>query len=116
MRAHARVDEVVRLGATGGERQRAEALPDLPSIAEFVPGYDAGAFYGIGAAAKTPPAIIEKLNREIEAALADPTLKSRMADLGSVPFRGSPADFGNLMAAETEKWTKVVKFAGIKPQ
>ena len=96
--------------------KRAEALPDLPSIAEFVPGYDAGAFYGIGAAAKTPPAIIEKLNREIEAALADPTLKARMADLGSVPFRGSPADFGNLMAAETEKWTKVVKFAGIKPQ
>jgi tripartite-type tricarboxylate transporter receptor subunit TctC len=96
--------------------KRAEVLPDLPSIAEFVPGYDAGAFYGIGATAKTPPAIIEKLNREIEAALADPTLKARMADLGSVPFRGSPADFGNLMAAETEKWTKVVKFAGIKPQ
>jgi tripartite-type tricarboxylate transporter receptor subunit TctC len=95
--------------------KRAEALPDVPSIAEFVPGYDAGAFYGICAAAKTPPAIIEKLNREIEAALADPTLKARMADLGSVPFRGSPADFGNLMAAETEKWTKVVKFAGIKP-
>jgi tripartite-type tricarboxylate transporter receptor subunit TctC len=96
--------------------KRAAALPDLPSIAEFVPGYDAGAFYGIGAPAKTPAAIIERLNREIEAALADPTLKARMADLGSVPFRGSPADFGKLMAAETEKWTKVVKFAGIKPQ
>jgi tripartite-type tricarboxylate transporter receptor subunit TctC len=96
--------------------KRAAALPDLPSIAEFVPGYDAGAFYGIGAPAKTPVAIIERLNREIEAALADPTLKARMADLGSVAFRGSPADFGKLMAAETEKWTKVVKFAGIKPQ
>jgi tripartite-type tricarboxylate transporter receptor subunit TctC len=96
--------------------KRAAALPDLPSIAEFVPGYDAGAFYGISVAAKTPAAIVEKLNREIEAALADPTLKARMADLGSVPFRGSPADFGSLMAAETEKWTKVVKFAGIKPQ
>jgi tripartite-type tricarboxylate transporter receptor subunit TctC len=96
--------------------KRSEALPDVASIAEFVPGYDAGAFYGIGAPAKTPAAIVDKLNREIEAALADPTLKKRFADLGSVPFRGSPADFGNLMAAETEKWTKVVKFAGIKPQ
>ena len=94
----------------------ADALPDIPSIAEFVPGYDSGAFYGISVAAKTPAPIIEKLNREIEAALADATLKQRMADLGSVPFLGSPADFGKLMAAETEKWTKVVKFAGIKPQ
>jgi tripartite-type tricarboxylate transporter receptor subunit TctC len=96
--------------------KRADALPDVPSIAEFVPGYDAGAFYGIGAPAKTPASIVEQLNREIEAGLADPTLKSRFADLGSIPFRGSPADFGNLIAAETDKWTKVVKFAGIKPQ
>jgi tripartite-type tricarboxylate transporter receptor subunit TctC len=96
--------------------KRADALRDVPSIAEFVPGYDAGAFYGIGAPAKTPAAIVEQLNREIEAGLADRTLKSRFADLGSIPFRGSPADFGNLIAAETDKWTKVVKFAGIKPQ
>jgi tripartite-type tricarboxylate transporter receptor subunit TctC len=96
--------------------KRSEALPGVPSIAEFVPGYDSGAFYGIGAPAKTPAAIIEKLNREIEAGLADPTLRARFADLGSVPFLGSPADFGNLIAAETEKWTKVVKFAGIKAQ
>jgi len=96
--------------------KRSNALPDVPSISEFVPGYDAGAFYGIGAPAKTPAAIIEKLNREIDAGLADPTLKARFADLGSVPFLGSPSDFGNLIAAETEKWTKVVKFAGIKPQ
>jgi tripartite-type tricarboxylate transporter receptor subunit TctC len=96
--------------------KRAAALPELPSIAEFVPGYDSGAFYGIGAPAKTPAAIIERLNSEIEAGLSDATLKSRMSDLGSVPFLGSPADFGKLMAAETEKWTKVVKFAGIKPQ
>ena len=96
--------------------KRTDALPEVPSIAEFVPGYDAGAFYGIGAPAKTPTAIVEKLNREIQAGLADPTLKKRFADLGSVPFLGSPADFGNLIAAETEKWTKVVKFAGIKPQ
>jgi tripartite-type tricarboxylate transporter receptor subunit TctC len=96
--------------------KRSDALPDIPSIGEFVPGYDAGAFYGICAPAKTPAAIIEKLNREIEAGLADPTLKKRFTDLGSVPFLGSPADFANLMAAETEKWTKVVKFAGIKPQ
>jgi tripartite-type tricarboxylate transporter receptor subunit TctC len=96
--------------------KRSDALSDLPSIAEFVPGYDAGAFYGIGAPAKTPATVVERLNREIEAGLADPTLKSRFTDLGSVPFRGSPADFGNLIAAETEKWTNVVKFAGIKPQ
>ncbi|MBV8753956.1 MAG: tripartite tricarboxylate transporter substrate binding protein [Hyphomicrobiales bacterium] len=96
--------------------KRSDALPEVPSIAELVPGYDSGAFYGIGAPAKTPAAIVERLNREIEAGLADATLKSRMADLGSVPFLGSPADFGQLMAAETDKWTKVVKFAGIKPQ
>jgi tripartite-type tricarboxylate transporter receptor subunit TctC len=96
--------------------KRSEALPEIPSIAEFVPGYDAGAFYGIGAPAKTPATIIDKLNREIQAGLTDATLKKRFADLGSVPFLGSPVDFGNLIAAETEKWTKVVKFAGIKPQ
>jgi tripartite-type tricarboxylate transporter receptor subunit TctC len=96
--------------------KRSNALPDVPSISEFVPGYDAGAFYGIAAPAKTPPAIVERLNREIETGLADPTLKSRFTDLGSVPFLGSPSDFGQLIAAETEKWTKVVKFAGIKPQ
>jgi tripartite-type tricarboxylate transporter receptor subunit TctC len=96
--------------------KRSDALPDLPSIAEFVPGYDAGAFYGIAAPAKTPAAIVEKLNREIQAGLADATLRKRFADLGSVPFLGSPADFANLIAAETEKWTKVVRFAGIKPQ
>jgi tripartite-type tricarboxylate transporter receptor subunit TctC len=96
--------------------KRSNALPDVPSISEFVPGYDAGAFYGIAAPAKTPAAIVERLNREIEAGLADPTLKSRFTDLGSVPFLGSPSDFGQLIAAETEKWTKVVKFAGIKPQ
>src|ERR1043166_2428698 len=96
--------------------KRSDALPDLPSIAEFVPGYDAGAFYGIAAPAKTPAGIVEKLNREVEAGLSDPTLKKRFADLGSVPSLGSPADFANLIAAETEKWTKVVKFAGIKPQ
>jgi len=95
--------------------KRSDALPDLPSIAEFVPGYDAGAFYGIAAPAKTPVAVVEKLNREIQAGLSDPTLKKRFADLGSVPFLGSPTDFGNLIAAETEKWTKVVKFANIKP-
>jgi tripartite-type tricarboxylate transporter receptor subunit TctC len=96
--------------------KRSAALPDIPSISEFVPGYDAGAFYGVAAPAKTPVAIVERLNREIEAGLADPTLKSRFTDLGSVPFLGSPSDFGRLIAAETEKWTKVVKFAGIKPQ
>jgi tripartite-type tricarboxylate transporter receptor subunit TctC len=96
--------------------KRADVLPDIPSVADFVPGYEAGAFYGLGAPAKTPAGIVDRLNREIDAGLADPTLKARLADLGSVPFLGSPSDFGKLMAAETEKWTKVVKFAGIKAQ
>jgi tripartite-type tricarboxylate transporter receptor subunit TctC len=96
--------------------KRADVLPDIPSVADFVPGYEAGAFYGLGAPAKTPAGIVDRLNREIDAGLADPTLKGRFADLGSVPFLGSPSDFGKLMAAETEKWTKVVKFAGIKAQ
>ncbi len=95
---------------------RSEALPDLPTVAEFVPGYEASNWWGIGAPKSTPAAIVDKLNRDINAALADPRMKARLADLGGTMLAGSPADFGRLIADETEKWAKVVKFAGIKPE
>jgi tripartite-type tricarboxylate transporter receptor subunit TctC len=95
---------------------RSEELPDLPTVGEFVPGYEIGAWYGMGAPKGTPVDIIEKLNREINAALADPNMKTRLTDLGGAALPGSPADFGKLIADETEKWGKVVKFAGIKSE
>ena len=95
---------------------RSEALPDIPTVGEFVPGYEASGWYGIGAPKNTPAEIIDKLNKEINAALADPKMKARLADLGGTVLAGSPADFGKLIADETEKWGKVVKFAGIKPE
>jgi len=94
---------------------RTEALPDVPTVAEFVPGYDSSGFYGIGAPKGTSADIVEKLNKEINAGLADAALKKRFADLGSVPFPCSPADFGKLVADETEKWGKVIRAANIKP-
>jgi tripartite-type tricarboxylate transporter receptor subunit TctC len=94
---------------------RTDALPDVPTVAEFVPGYDSSAFYGIGAPKNTPAEIVDKLNKEINAGLADAALKKRIADLGSVAFPGSPADFGKLVADETEKWAKVIRAANIKP-
>jgi tripartite-type tricarboxylate transporter receptor subunit TctC len=93
---------------------RSEALPDIPTVGEFVPGYEASNWYGIGAPKNTPTEIVEKLNKEINAALADPNLKARLADLGGTVLAGSPADFGKLIAEETEKWGKVVRFTGIK--
>jgi len=95
---------------------RAEVLPDIPTVGDFVPGYEASTWYGVGAPKNTPAEIIEKLNKEINAALADPSMKKRLADLGGSVLRGSPADFGKLIANETEKWAKVVKFAGIKAE
>ena len=94
---------------------RSEVLPDVPTISEFVPGYEASAWVGIGAPSNTPTAIIEKLNADINAGLTDPKLKARFAELGATVFVGSPANFGGFIADETEKWAKVVKFAGIKP-
>jgi tripartite-type tricarboxylate transporter receptor subunit TctC len=94
---------------------RVPALPDVPTIAEFVPGYESGSFYGIGAPKGTSADIVDKLNKEINAGLADPALKARLAELGSSPFAGSPDDFGKLVASETEKWAKVIKSANIKP-
>ena len=93
---------------------RSEALPDIPTVGEFVPGYEAVVWQGIGAPKNTPPEIVDKLNTEINAALADPNMKARLADLGGTALAGSPADFGKLIADETEKWGKVVKFTGAK--
>jgi tripartite-type tricarboxylate transporter receptor subunit TctC len=93
---------------------RSDALPDIPTMADFVPGYEASGWFGVGAPRNTPVEIIDKLNKEINAGLADPKLKARFADLGGMVFPGSPADFGKLISEEVEKWGKVVKFAGIK--
>jgi tripartite-type tricarboxylate transporter receptor subunit TctC len=95
---------------------RSEALPGLPTIAEFVPGYEATAWFGVGAPRNTPADIIDKLNRDINACLADPKLQARIADLGGIAITGSPTDFGKLIAEETEKWAKVVKFSGAKAE
>jgi len=95
---------------------RSEALPEVPTVAEFVPGYEASNWWGIGAPKNTPAAIVDRLNQEINAALADPRIKARLADLGGVALTGSPADFEKLIAAETEKWAKVIRFAGIKAE
>jgi tripartite-type tricarboxylate transporter receptor subunit TctC len=93
---------------------RSEALPDLPSVSDFVPGYESSAWYGVGAPKNTPVEIVEKLSKEIKAALADPKMKARLASLGGTVLDGSPSEFGMLIADETEKWAKVVKFAGAK--
>jgi tripartite-type tricarboxylate transporter receptor subunit TctC len=95
---------------------RSPVLPDLPTVAEFVPGYEFSFWTGVGAPRNTPAEIVDKLNTEINAALADPKMKARLAEWGATALPGSPADFSKLIAEETEKWGKVVKFAGIKPQ
>jgi tripartite-type tricarboxylate transporter receptor subunit TctC len=95
---------------------RSDALPDVPTVDEFVPGYEASAWFGVGAPKATPAEIVEKLNKEINASLADPKMKARLADVGGTALSGSPADFGKLIADETEKWAKVIKSAGIKPE
>jgi tripartite-type tricarboxylate transporter receptor subunit TctC len=95
---------------------RSEALPDVPTVGEFVPGYEASFWFGIGAPKATPGEIVDKLNKEVNAALADPKMKARLAELGATALPGSSADFGKFIADETEKWGKVIKFAAIKPQ
>jgi tripartite-type tricarboxylate transporter receptor subunit TctC len=95
---------------------RSEALPDVPTVGEFVSGYDASQWYGIGAPKNTPVEIVEKLNREINAALADPKFKARLSDLGCAPLSMTPAEFGKLIADETEKWGKVIRAANIRPE
>jgi tripartite-type tricarboxylate transporter receptor subunit TctC len=95
---------------------RSEALPDIPTVGEFVPGYEASGWSGIGSPKNTPTEVIDKLNREINTALADLKIKAQLADLGSLVLAGSPADFGRLIAEETEKWGKVIRTANIKPE
>jgi tripartite-type tricarboxylate transporter receptor subunit TctC len=95
---------------------RSDALPDLPTVGEFVPGYEASTWFGLGAPKATPAEIVDKLNKEINAALDDPQMKARIAELGGTPFPGSPAAFGKHLADETEKWGKVVRAANIKPE
>jgi tripartite-type tricarboxylate transporter receptor subunit TctC len=95
---------------------RAEVLPELPTVADFVPGYEASQWYGLSAPKNTPADIVDRLNREINAAIAEPRMKARLAAIGGEPLPGSPADFGKLIAEETEKWSKVVRAAGIKPE
>jgi tripartite-type tricarboxylate transporter receptor subunit TctC len=93
---------------------RSDALPDVPTVGEFVPGYEASTWYGVGAPKATPAEIVEKLNKEIKASLADPKLQARLGNVGGTVMMGSPADFGKFIATETEKWGEVVKFVGIK--
>ena len=93
---------------------RLDVLPDIPTVAEFVPGYEASFWFGVGAPKATPVEIVDKFNKEVNAALADPKMKARLAELGGMMLPGTPADFGKLIADETEKWGKVVKFVGIK--
>ncbi len=95
---------------------RSEALPDIPTVGEFVPGYEASSIFGFGATKSTPADIVDKLNKEINAGLADPTVKARIADLDGTVLVGSPADFGKLLTEETEKWGKVIHAADIKAE
>jgi tripartite-type tricarboxylate transporter receptor subunit TctC len=111
---HIRAGKLRPLAVTTAKRQ--EILPDVPAVDEFLPGYEARGWYGVVVPKATPREIVEKLNKEINAALADPNIKKRLTDLGGAVFAGSPADFGKFIADETEKWGKVVKSAGIKPE
>jgi tripartite-type tricarboxylate transporter receptor subunit TctC len=95
---------------------RSVTLPDIPTMGEFLPGFEASQWYGVGAPKNTPPQIIDKLNTEINAGLANPKFKAQLASLGGTVLLGSPADFGKLIADETEKWAKVIQSAGIKPE
>jgi tripartite-type tricarboxylate transporter receptor subunit TctC len=109
-----RAGKLRALGVTSAARQ--PALPDIPPVGEVLPGYEAAGWYGVAAPNGTPQDIVAKLNTEINAALADPTVKARLTDLGVDLFPGSPDDFTKFITAETEKWAKVVKFAGIQPE
>ena len=95
---------------------RSQALPDVPTVGEFVPGYEASTWFGVCAPNATPAEIVEKLNKEINASLADPSIKARLADLGGDVLALSPADFGKLIAEDTEKWGKVIRAANIKAE
>jgi len=111
---HIRAGKLRALAVTTA--MRSESLPDVPSVDDFVPGYEASAWYGVGVPKNKPAEIIDKLKKEINAALTDAKMKARLAELGGMVLVGSPADFGKLIAEETEKWAKVVTFSGAKPE
>ena len=108
---HIQAGKLRALGVTTA--QRSEALPNVPTVAETVPGYEASAFFGMGVPHSTPAEVIDKLNKEINAGLADPRIKARLAELGGIIISGSPQDFGKVVAEETEKWAKVIKTGGV---
>jgi tripartite-type tricarboxylate transporter receptor subunit TctC len=112
--AHIKSGKLRALGVTTATRS--ETLPDVPTVGDFIPGYEAVAFFGIGAPRSTSLEIVERLNKEINAALADPNIKARLADLGGTELIISPADFGKFLVEQTEKWAKVVKFSGAKAE
>jgi tripartite-type tricarboxylate transporter receptor subunit TctC len=112
--AHIRAGELRPLAVTASTRS--EALPDVPTVGDFVPGYEASVWFGVGGPRNTPAEVVDELNREINAGLADPRIKAQLADLGGMAFAGSAADFGKFIADETEKWAKVIRAAGIKAE
>jgi tripartite-type tricarboxylate transporter receptor subunit TctC len=109
-----RADKLRALAVTTA--MRADQLPDLPTVSDFLPAFEASVYYGIGAPRNTPPDVVDRLNKEINAGLADSKLKARLIELGGMPLPGSPAEFGKLIASETEKWAKVIKSANIKAE
>jgi tripartite-type tricarboxylate transporter receptor subunit TctC len=109
-----KADKVRALAVTSAER--ADALPEIPAVAEFVPGYEASNWWGIAAPKAAPAEIVAKLNQEINAAFADSKIKARLTELGGTPLAGPPAEFGKLIADETEKWGKVIRAAGVKAE
>jgi tripartite-type tricarboxylate transporter receptor subunit TctC len=110
--AYVRAGKLRALAVTSA--QRSEAMPEVPAMADTVPGYEASAFYGVSAPRQTPAEIVDRLNREINAALSDPALRARFSDVGGTPLVGSPAEFGKLIGEETAKWARVVKFSGAR--
>ena len=109
---HVKAGKLRALAVTTAERS--EILPQLPTVSEFLPGFEASNWFGVAAPKNTPPEIVDKLNKEINGALAEPETKARLADLGATVLAGSPADFGNFIATEAEKWSKVIRAANIK--
>jgi tripartite-type tricarboxylate transporter receptor subunit TctC len=112
--AYIKAGQLRALAVTGSKRS--DTLPDVPTVGEFVPGYEAYVWHGIGAPKGTPTAIVSRLNKEINAVLADPLTEKRFAEIGGIPLGGSPAEFGKLIADEIEKWSKVIRAANIKAE
>jgi tripartite-type tricarboxylate transporter receptor subunit TctC len=112
---HIKAGKLRALAAT--TKTRLDVLPDIPTVGDFLPGYEAVAWIGFGAPKNTPAAVIATLNREFNAAIADPTIQRRLAELGALPVpQNTPAEFGKYMAADADKWAKLIKAAGIKPE